>query len=138
MPATEIGKRMKFAFKRLGVNNRDVASTLGVTPSTISNVITGRYNPNNVVAGICRYYGVSAKWIFDGVGDMFEKDAPTSIGANAVGHDDMSINKGNPDILIRAIDEIGQLRILLDKSIENNKQQATQFLSIINNLTRRQ
>ena len=63
--------RLKEYRARLGVNQQEMGSLVGVSRQTISSLEKGRYNPSILLAfKIARYFGQSIEDIF-----LYEEDA---------------------------------------------------------------
>jgi len=68
----DIGKRIKQAREVLGISQTDIAKALGIEPSFLSNIESGKRNLSNRVTGILVYqYGISIDWLLSGNGEMF-------------------------------------------------------------------
>lgn len=67
-----ISERIKALRKELGLNQANFGAPLGLRQSTIGNYESGsRAVSDATILAICKEYGVSEKWLRDGVGDPF-------------------------------------------------------------------
>jgi len=71
----DLGERLRFALKKRGVKQKELASRIDVTPSNISSYISGTYAPGpRTIRDICAALHISEEWLRTGDGEM---DAPT-------------------------------------------------------------
>lgn len=63
-----------------GINQRQFAEKLGVTPSHISKIKKGGTVSESLLKNICRTFGISENWIKTGDGEMLSKPRIPSIG----------------------------------------------------------
>lgn len=72
-------------------------------------------------------------WLLYGEGNMFRDVSitQTSHGNNSPNIAGNGNNVAAPTALDKALDEIAEMRKLLDKSIQNNKEQADKFFALI-------
>ena len=67
-----IGFRLKELIKAIGYSQRQFAKELGVSPTTISDYISGRANPSpKVLKAIEEKFNVNPEWLREGKGEMF-------------------------------------------------------------------
>lgn len=70
-----MGERIKELRKFLGLTQQEFATRLGSVQNTITGYETGRRTPSNqVIALICREFGVSEEWLRTGEGEMIVPD----------------------------------------------------------------
>jgi len=68
----EIGKRLKDARKSLNIQQKDMAATLGMPASYLSELEAGKGNPGpDFFLKLASEYNLSLDYLFLGVGDMF-------------------------------------------------------------------
>lgn len=68
-----MGKRLKQLLEALRIKQNQFAQSVGVSPSHVSDVLTGRRNgfSTEVVVKIAELYKVNLHWLLTGEGDMF-------------------------------------------------------------------
>ena len=72
-----MGERIKELRKFLGLTQQEFATRLGSVQNTITGYETGRRTPSNqVIALICREFGVSEEWLRTGEGEMLVAVTP--------------------------------------------------------------
>ena len=68
-------KRIRAIRAFLGLSQSEFSVRLGVSLTTVHNWETGRCDPSeSAIIGICGMFGVSPKYLKDGVGEMFIKN----------------------------------------------------------------
>lgn len=66
------GERVREIRKVLNMTMEQFGEKIGVTKATISNIENGNRNATeHMTKSICREFGVSYKWLTDGIGEMF-------------------------------------------------------------------
>ncbi len=71
-----IGKRIKKTRRRLKLQQREFAKSLGIAHSYISKIETGNANPGpSLFLGLSKEFDISIEYLFTGSGDMFRKHA---------------------------------------------------------------
>lgn len=104
-----------------GINKSEFGRMIGVSNAYISS-IRKSIQPDKVERIAAAFPDLNVSWLITGEGDMLnenEGDVP------------MLKESMNTATLDKAIDEIAAMRCLLDKSIQNNKEQADRFFAII-------
>lgn len=77
---------------------------------------------------------LNVTWLRLGEGDMLRTVTQEAHGNNNTQIANSS-NIGNSEVAEKALNELSEMRKLLDKAIQNNKEQAERFFEIINKLT---
>ena len=77
---------------------------------------------------------LNVTWLRLGEGDMLRTVTQEAHGNNNTQIANSS-NIGNSEVAEKALNELSEMRKLLDKAIQNNKEQADRFFAIINTLT---
>ena len=78
---------------------------------------------------------LNVTWLRLGEGDMLRTVTQEAHGNNNTQIANSS-NIGNSEVAEKALNELSEMRKLLDKAIQNNKEQAERFFEIINKLTK--
>ena len=78
---------------------------------------------------------LNVTWLRLGEGDMLRTVTQEAHGNNNTKIANSS-NIGNSEVAEKALNELSEMRKLLDKAIQNNKEQAERFFEIINKLTK--
>ena len=86
---------------------------------------------NNVLTA---FPELNREWLLYGEGDMLRTVTQEAHGNNNTQIANSS-NIGNSEVAEKALSELSEMRKLLDKAIQNNKEQADRFFEIINKLT---
>lgn len=86
---------------------------------------------NNVLTA---FPELNREWLLYGEGDMLRTVTQEAHGNNNTQIANSS-NIGNSEVAEKALNELSEMRKLLDKAIQNNKEQAERFFEIINRLT---
>lgn len=104
-----------------GINKSEFGRMIGVSNAYISS-IRKSIQPDKVERIAAAFPDLNVSWLVTGEGDMLNEN-----------RDDMQMPKVNINAttLDKAIDEIAAMRCLLDKSIQNNKEQADRFFAVI-------
>ena len=87
---------------------------------------------NNVLTA---FPELNREWLLYGEGDMLRTVTQEAHGNNNTQIANSS-NIGNSEVAEKALSELSEMRKLLDKAIQNNKEQAERFFEIINKLTK--
>jgi len=66
-------ERLKIIIKSLGINQKKLAESVGLQPSTISDFMNGRFKSlsSDTIEKLYRVYGVNPLWLLTGEGEMF-------------------------------------------------------------------
>lgn len=104
-----------------GINKSEFGRMIGVSNAYISS-IRKSIQPDKVERIAAAFPNLNVSWLVTGEGDMLSENK-----------NDVPIIKEsmNTATLDKTIDEIAAMRCLLDKSIQNNKEQADRFFAII-------
>lgn len=122
---------------RLGLasSQKEVGSLLGYTnESTFSQIINGKVTTPK------KFYNkfldlepkLNVAWLETGEGDMLINEVSGNNNTSIAGN---SNHVNSSSTIEKAIDEISEMRKLLQASVDNNRQQFNQFMELINNLT---
>ncbi len=68
-PPNSLGERLNSALANRGIGQTELARSLGINPSTISQLIAGRNNNSRKIDAIAQALGVSARWLRTGKED---------------------------------------------------------------------
>ncbi len=72
---SNVGKRVKIARKTLKVQQKEVAEALGISPSHLSEIESGKANPStDFHLKLSKLYNISVEYIFHGRGNMFYEE----------------------------------------------------------------
>lgn len=132
----DASERIQKLLDLLEVNAVAFASALGKDrPQFIYDIIKGK--TRNITPGLARqitsvYPQVNSVWLLTGEGDMLVNEVSGSNNTSIAGN---SNNVNSSSTIEKAIDEISEMRKLLQTSVDNNRQQFNQFMELINNLT---
>lgn len=116
-------------------SQKEVGTLLGYSnESTFSQIINGK------VPTPKKFYNkfldlepnLNVVWLETGEGDMLINDVAGNNNTSIAGNSNC-VN--NSSTIEKAIDEISEMRKLLQTSVDNNRQQFNQFMELINNLT---
>lgn len=70
-----VGKRVKIARKAMRAQQKEVAEALGVSPSHLSEIESGKANPStDFHLKLSEKYNISVEYIFHGRGNIFYED----------------------------------------------------------------
>lgn len=97
-----IGSRVKTLRERKGLTLKEFGESLGGSKSVAANLEYDRVEPSDMAINlICMKYGVSRKWLAEGVGEMYERDEDEVLAAL----DDLMNGEGhkNTRALIKAL-----------------------------------
>ncbi len=132
MEETVKQRLMKFiAAKEISL--RTFAKMTGLSSSYISNLKSSpsANKLNNILSA---FPELNPDWLMTGEGTMLKTITQTSHGDNSPNIAGNG-NTVNMPTLDKALDEIAEMRKLLEKSIQNNKEQADNFFAIIEKLS---
>lgn len=91
-----------------------IAQLLGIKPSTFTEILKGRMNAStDLMALLTSNYGVSAKWLLVGTGEMFVSEEQETHNNNSAGpmvDKLLGIIDKKDDIIRQQAEDIGQLR----------------------------
>jgi SOS-response transcriptional repressor LexA len=77
--AMTIGDRFKAIREKLGLNQSELARSIGANPSLMSDIERGDKEPSKkVIAGLILKYRVNSNWILTESGEMFTRDGEKS------------------------------------------------------------
>lgn len=80
-----MNERLKKARKALKLSQSDFGKRLGVTDGAISHLERGVNNlTDQIVAAVCREFGINEEWLRTGAGEMFVENDGTILAALAV------------------------------------------------------
>jgi len=67
-----LGERLDYAIKQSGMKKKDVAEKIGITPSSITQIISGQtVAPTGAtILSLCNVLGISRIWLETGDGEM--------------------------------------------------------------------
>ncbi|WP_446897277.1 helix-turn-helix domain-containing protein [Clostridium sp. LBM24168] len=69
-----LGERLEHVLKYFNTTKKDFALSIKYSPGNVTDWIKGRYKPSSrALINIENTYGISQKWLIDGVGNMFVK-----------------------------------------------------------------
>jgi transcriptional regulator with XRE-family HTH domain len=69
-----LGKRLKTLRKTLGITQKELARTLGVSEMTIRRYEANRFQPDaEVLSKLAKTYNINLHWLLTGEGEMFIK-----------------------------------------------------------------
>lgn len=70
----EIGIRLEYLIRHFEMTKKSFAISIEYSPGNITDWIKGRYKPSSkALINIEKVYGVSQKWLMEGIGSMFVK-----------------------------------------------------------------
>jgi transcriptional regulator with XRE-family HTH domain len=76
----DIGNRLETIIKYFKITKKDFAISIEYSPGNVTDWVKGRYKPSSkALINIEKNYGVSQKWLMEGIGDMFIKNTDVSI-----------------------------------------------------------
>jgi len=110
--------------ERMSASRANVSSAFGGNDRCLTNKFLLRFN--NAFGN--RF---NDDWLLYGEGDMLRKTTVTQIGDNNNNQQGNNNSYNNASIIDKAFDEISEMRKLLADAIQNNKEQANKFFSII-------
>ena len=115
------------------------ARQIGANQKTINQQIKGErsLSLDTVLLILTSFEDVSAEWLMRGKGDTFKSDIsqnPSEEGNMQVPGDDNLADVSAA--LVRALDELAEMRKLLQEQIKNNQDQFNRFMSVIESLTK--
>lgn len=116
-----VKERLVAYLEHKGINKSEFGRMIGVSNAYISS-IRKSIQPDKVEKIAAAFPDLNVSWLITGEGDMLSENK------NDVSMIKESMNTATLD---KAIDEIAAMRYLLDKSIQNNKEQADRFFAII-------
>lgn len=116
----------------IGVGQAKFEKMCGLSNGYINN-IKGNFSAKKIEDILKTCTDLNRLWLLTGEGEMLNPPVfQTSHGDNSP---NIANNKGNVNVsynaLGKALDEIAEMRKLLDKSIQNNKEQADKFFALI-------
>lgn len=81
MERTTINERVQILLDKLGMNKNSFAVKIGVTPTTVGNIVRSITKPSfELIERILDAFPkVSEKWLVRGIGPMFITDEPNSV-----------------------------------------------------------
>lgn len=95
----EINERLAVVLKEFANGNKKkFAQEIGTTDTSVGKWVTSDRSPDiNVVARICKLYGISAEWMLHGEGGMMKSGEVTNIinVSKSSGNSSSTINAGN-------------------------------------------
>lgn len=69
------GERLKYAIKESKRQSKDVAESLGITPTYLSRLCSNKMEASDrLTENICRELGLNRLWLMTGKGDMHEPE----------------------------------------------------------------
>lgn len=69
------GERLKYAIKESKRQSKDVAESLGITPTYLSRLCSNKMEASDrLTENICRELGLNRQWLMTGKGDMHEPE----------------------------------------------------------------
>lgn len=126
-----IKERLVAYLKFKGINKSEFGRIIGVSNAYISS-IRKSIQPDKVEKIASSFPDLDVSWLVTGEGEMIKGG---SVSQNAKGDNNTQIagngNNVNTTTLDKALDEIAAMRCLLEKAIQNNKEQADRFFAII-------
>lgn len=113
-------ERLKELRKELGLTQAEFGKVLGLSNFAISDMEKGKssISKRNVYL-ICEKFGISERWLLEGIGDKYDKTLPM---------DDLAIACAG--IQKEKYEKIKQLLILYGKLDDNSKKVVDDFLSL--------
>lgn len=130
-----IKERLTAYLRYKGINKSEFGRIIGVSNAYISS-IRKSIQPDKAEKIASSFPDFNIAWLMTGEGDMIKG----TIAQNAKGDNNTQIagngnHINNAATLDKAIDEISAMRKLLETAIQNNKEQADKFFSIIERIT---
>lgn len=66
-----VGERLRYLIHKTGMKNKEFARTVGIAPTFLSCIITGRYKlPRQRAEDICEVFDINIDWLLFGKGKM--------------------------------------------------------------------
>lgn len=126
-----IKERLVAYLKYKGINKSEFGRIIGVSNAYISS-IRKSIQPDKAEKIAASFPDLNISWLMTGEGEMLKG----SVSQNANGDNNTQIagngnNVNNASTLDKALGEISAMRSLLEKAIQNNKEQADRFFTII-------
>lgn len=126
-----IKERLVAYLKYKGINKSEFGRIIGVSNAYISS-IRKSIQPDKAEKIAASFPDLNISWLMTGEGEMLKG----SVSQNANGDNNTQIagngnNVNNASTLDKALGEISAMRSLLEKAIQNNKEQADRFFAII-------
>lgn len=114
-------ERLVAYLEHKGINKSEFGRMIGVSNAYISS-IRKSIQPDKVEKIAAAFPDLNVSWLVTGEGDMLNEN---------MGDVPILKERVNTATLDKAIDEIAAMRCLLEKAIQNNKEQADRFFAII-------
>lgn len=116
-----VKERLVAYLEHKGINKSEFGRMIGVSNAYISS-IRKSIQPDKVEKIAAAFPDLNVSWLVTGEGDMLNEN---------MGDVPILKERVNTATLDKAIDEIAAMRCLLEKAIQNNKEQADRFFAII-------
>lgn len=116
-----VKERLVAYLEHKGINKSEFGRMIGVSNAYISS-IRKSIQPDKVERISVAFPDLNVSWLVTGEGDMLNENK------NDVA---MLKERVSATTLDKALDEIAAMRCLLEKAIQNNKEQADRFFSVI-------
>lgn len=102
-----IGKRIKYVIKESGIKQKEMAESLCISDSALSQMINGKIGlGNQTISSICRMYNVNEEWLRTGAGEPFRS---TDVLDELMGYFQELRHRDPDDIEVRFIRMLAKL-----------------------------
>lgn len=114
-------------------NQQDFTERVNSDKATVSQIMNDKISIPNIMFGniSTAFPFISTKWLKSGDGDMLKSTYTQNVHGGENISQTGNISTIPVELLSKAIDEISEMRKLLEESIKNNKEQADKFFTII-------
>lgn len=105
-------------------NQQDFTERINSDKSTVSQILNGRVRvPNGMFANIASAFPfISEEWLRTGSGEMVKRTYTQQIYGGEKITQTGDINECGSDVVMRALNEISEMRKLLDRAIATNEE----------------
>lgn len=78
----QIGERLKAYFNDQGIQQKDIAASLGVSPAAVSALLNGKPFGRNTATKWSNAFGIRPNWLITGEGPMLNETSTSAQGTN--------------------------------------------------------
>ncbi len=129
--------RIKKILEHLQVSNADFAKTIGIQPSNVSQVLSGRQNPSSSFLKklLDAYPKINANWLITGHGEMFTSINTNQVSQRSLFSQDTEPNETKVEATIDTFDSFIEDKSIVEPTINKEERKIERIVTFFSDNT---